>query len=462
MGNCQNCGHELNPGQKFCSKCGTVQPEKQNRAQEKKPKGPSFIQSKGFKILAPIIIVIAVVLFGGYKYIASTLTPDKIEEKFVDAVKNENVKEMKGILNQNRPELTINDEMVLDFLAYFKKHPDFFSETVSQLKRDASNLSINKEYENKKTPISLIREGKKWLIFDSYAVDLKPYYIDVTTNQKPAEVTINGKSVDNLTEEKATFGPYLLSDFKIKGTYSGKYTPVTTTVTLDPLEEESQHLKADLDLTGNAITVSSDYDNAILYINGKNTGKKIKDVDTLNPVPIDGSMKLQAVLKTGAKTVKSNEESITEDGQEVYLGFAEDVSYPMDTDFVDSSSDSDSDTDSGTDEISQAVTEHYQDISNGDYEGAFNLMSSSRRGKYNFTSWKNGLKENYRNDVSISNVEKLDSQHAVVSFSLTSYDEKSNGDTLVQEWGGKWNLIYEDGGWVLNKPEITKIDSYTE
>jgi hypothetical protein len=88
-------------------------------------------------------------------------------------------------------------------------------------------------------------------------------------------------------------------------------------------------------------------------------------------------------------------------------------------------------------------------------------MSTSRRNKYNFNDWQNGLKDNYRNDVQISDVQKIDDIHATVSFTLTSYDQQSNG-TLVQEWGGKWNLINENGQWLLNSPDIKKLDSYTQ
>jgi len=471
---CQNCGHKLNPGQKFCPQCGTVQDKdmeenvtspvsepKQKRAGDANRK-PTFFQSKGFKIIAIVVIVIAIAIFGTYKYIASTLTPEKIEGQFVNAVKKQNVKEMKKILNKNQTELSFNDDVVSDFLAYFKKHPDVFAETVAQLKKDAGNLDINKDYNNRKDPVNLVKDGKKWLIFNYYAVNLEPYYVKVETNETPVDVTINGKSVGKLSEKKSTFGPYLLSDIKIKGSYKAQYTTVTAEESLDPYEEDSQHLAADLDFSGNTVTIYSNNDDAVLYVNGKSTGKKIADIDQFGPVPVDGSMKLQAVLNIDSHTVKSNEGPITEEGQEIDLEFPETDFDGMDTveEYDGDAGYQDGETD--TDSIGQVVSEHYQDISSGNYEDAYGLMSSERRSKYNFADWKKGLEANYRNDVEVSDVQKINDTNAVVSFTLTSYDQNSNGSNLVQVWGGKWNLVYEDDQWLLNKPEIKKLDSYTE
>ncbi|MCM3568999.1 zinc ribbon domain-containing protein [Neobacillus mesonae] len=471
---CQNCGHKLNPGQKFCPDCGTVQKEKEgtsapspepSRVKEVRQGKPSFFQSKGFKIIAGVIVVLAAGLFGTYKYMASTMTPEKIEVQFIDAVKKQNAAEMKKVLNQKQTELTIDDKAVKDFLAYYKKHPDVFSETIAQLKKDAGSLAVNKNYNNKKAPVSLVRDGKKWLLFDYYAVNVKPYYIKVTTNQSPVEVLINGQSVGKMEEDKATYGPYLLSDFKIEGKYKGKYTPVTATESVDPYEEGSQNLHVDLDVTGDRVEVYSNVGDALLYVNGQNTGKKIKDIEAFGPVPVDGSMKMQAVVQAGSRTMKSNEEVVTEDGQEVDLEIPEtdfnSMDYAGDAAYYDNGDAGYSDSsDSDTNAIAQVVNEHYQDISNGNYEDAFQLFSAKRQ-KQSYSNWKKGVEKNYQNNVTISDVQKVDDHNAVVSFSLTSYDRESSGDTLVQVWGGKWNLINENGRWVLSKPEIKKLDSYT-
>ncbi|MBL4954685.1 zinc-ribbon domain-containing protein [Neobacillus sp. YIM B02564] len=476
MESCQNCGHKLNPGQKFCPKCGAVQKREaaapppsapQNRSREENRKGPSFFRSKKFKVLAAVIVILAIGMIGAYQYIASTMTPGKIQAQFVDAVKKQNVKEMKQILNKNQTELDLTDDVISDFLMYLKKHPDVYTKTVLQLKKDAGKLAVNKDYDDRKRPVSLVRDGKKWLVFDYYAINVKPYAVKLETDQDPVEISINGKAVGKISKSNDTFGPYLLSDIEIKATYKGEYMNVVKTESIDPYEEDGQNkegiqnINVELDLSGNTVTVSSNNEDALLYVNGKSTRKKIKDIEEFGPVKTDGSMKLQAVYQLGSHTVKSPEEPITSDGQEVYLEIPA-------TDFVgdyagnDEYSGYDEDMgyiDGDKEAIAQAVRDHYNYISSGNYEEAYDLFSSKKQLNYN--QWKHGVEKNYRNIVEISNIEQIDETNAKVSLTLTSYDRKSSGKTLVQKFGGTWSLIYQDGRWLLNASKIKPQGSYT-
>ncbi|WML29902.1 zinc-ribbon domain-containing protein [Neobacillus sp. OS1-32] len=475
MESCHNCGHQLNPGQKFCPKCGAVQKREaavpppsalENRSREENRKGPSFFRSKKFKVLAAVIVILAIGLIGAYQYIASTMTPGKIQAQFVDAVKKQNVKEMKQILNKNQTELDLTDDAISNFLTYLKKHPDVYTKTVLQLKKDAGKLAVNKDYDDRKRPVSLVRDGKKWLVFDYYAINVKPYAVKLETDQDPVEISINGKAVGKLSKSNDTFGPYLLSDIEIKATYKGEYANVVKTESIDPYEEDGQdkegiqNINVKLDFSGNIVTVTSNNEDALLYVNGKSTGKKMKDIDEFGPVKTDGSMKLQAVYQLGSHIVKSPEEPITSDGQEVYLEIpATDFvgDYYDDSEY--SNYNGDSEYDGDKEAIAQAVRDHYNYISSGNYQEAYDLFSSKKQ--LNYDHWKRGVEKNYRNIVEISNVEQIDDTNAEVSLNLTSYDRKSDSKTLVQVWGGTWSLIYQDGHWLLNASKIKKLDSYT-
>ena len=458
---CRKCGNKMNPGQKFCNSCGTpvttesdAPPQNhpaQSRTQQTAGNAPISTQSKKIIISIGVTAIVLVILFIAYQVIQSTLKPEKVEAKFADAVKSQNAKEMASILNTSRTDLTINEDAVNDFMAYYKNHPDAFSDTVTSLKKDA--VLVKDGINNSKSPVRIITDGKKWLIFNSYVVDVQPYFIDVTTNQKTAEVTINGKSVGEINKKK-TFGPYLLSDFKIKASYKGQYATVSKTKSIDPADlGYSNRLNADLDLRGNSVTIYSDQDDAILFVNGKSTGKKIADIEDFGPVPVDGSMKLQAVLSNGKK---SNEEKITEADEEIDLYFDNSssdssVSQPMDNNGA-----------GETGVASQVVRNHYNDISDDNYLAAYDLMSSARRAKYSLAGWSKGFATNIRNEVTIDSEQFTGTATAVVTFTLTSYDRQSDGSTLVQKFGGSWNLVNENGQWLLDSPNIKKTDSYTE
>ncbi len=461
MDSCNHCGHKLNPGQKFCNSCGapvnnlssapSQDPPSQSRARQTGGNGPVSAKSRKTILAIGIAAIVLVILFIAYQVVQSALKPEKVEAKFEDAVKTQNAKEMAGILSSSSG-LAINEDSVHDFIAYFKNHPDVYSDTVTNLKKDTALVKAG-DYYSSKNPVRIISGGKKWLIFHTYVVDSQAYFIDVNTNQKETDVTINGQTVGKINKKK-TFGPYLLSDFKIKGTYKGKYAGVHDSESIDPLDfGNSKRLSANLNLTGNMISIYSDEADAILFVNGKSTGKKIADIESFGPVPVDGSMKLQAVLSDGKK---SNEEKVTEPDQEVDLYFD---SSSSDFSF---SQPADNSSTGAMGDAAAAVRNHYNDITNGNYAGAYNLMSSARRAKYSLDGWTKGFSNNIRDEVTIDSEQFPSSTTAIVSFTLTSYDKQSDGTTLVQKFGGSWNLVNENGQWLLDSPSIKKVDSYTE
>ena len=122
--------------------------------------------------------------------------------------------------------------------------------------------------------------------------------------------------------KEQTYGPFLPSEHTVKAIYKGKYANVTDQKDLDPKADAADHnLYADLDLTGDHVTIYSDYDDAIVYVNGKSTGKRAGNITEFGPVETDGSTKISAKLKLPSVTVKSNEVAIHEPDQEVELSF---------------------------------------------------------------------------------------------------------------------------------------------
>ena len=55
-----------------------------------------------------------------------------------------------------------------------------------------------------------------------------------------------------------------------------------------------------------------------------------------------------------------------------------------------------------------------------------------------------------------------DGNKAKAYIEMTSYDDQGDGTVLVQEWGGYWNLIKENGSWKLDDPDLEKLDSRVE
>ena len=85
---------------------------------------------------------------------------------------------------------------------------------------------------------------------------------------------------------------------------------------------------------------------------------------------------------------------------------------------------------------------------------AFGLLSTGRRSKYNFTNWENGLKANYRNNVKITDVQKINATSAVFFILTNLLRRKGKWTNIGTGVGRKMNLIFEG--------RHKKLDSYTE
>lgn len=467
MSFCKNCGHESNKKQTFCTNCGVTFEQKQETSiseESKQAKQISFFSTKRSKIGVIIALVLIAGLFTGYKIVKFMNRPSKLVESFVTAIKNDDAGKVSSILSNKEHDVEIDEAAAKQFITYLKDHPDLHSDVKKDLEAQArleeGNSMISKNFSDL---LTLKEGGKKWFIFDQYGILAKPLYIKVTANQDPTTIFIDGKKMGTVKadEDVSTFGPYLPIEHKVKAVYKGEYDTVENEQTLNPSDADEDDLYADFDLTGNHVYVYSNYDDAMLFVNGKNINKTVGEVETFGPVKTDGSIRLHAEIKDSSGIKKSNTVAIQEAAQEVELYFEEeygDIEYYDETD----PSDIEVDYEDESTTIQDVIAAHYNQISNGNYSEAYDLFSSNRKGKFGYEKWAQGLKANYRNDVQYVNVESIDGYEATASFKMTSYDQQADGTSLVQEWGGKWHLVKENDGWKLATPEIKNLGSRTE
>jgi hypothetical protein len=112
--------------------------------------------------------------------------------------------------------------------------------------------------------------------------------------------------------------------------------------------------------------------------------------------------------------------------------------------------------------VESAVRLHYASISNDDFETAYNVFSSNRKRKVSMEGWMKGLQHNIKNEINTVKVTKLEGDSATVYIELTSYDDNGDGTILIQNWGGYWQLVKENGRWALDEADIQKLDSRVE
>ncbi|MDQ0243734.1 putative membrane protein YvbJ [Bacillus fengqiuensis] len=499
MAYCNNCGNKLIDNHRFCAECGQPfkpQPTKANSAPPPVipqistqtetagnpqtssgqsaglPKQPLF-KSKKAKILTVCGLTAALILAGSYYGVQQMLAPKTVANSFIKAVNEKDAQKLKKFINEGQFEMKVNDSQAETFIAYLHEHPRMISSMADGLQSEAASYekddsAVGAADEEGSPYASIKPNGKKWFLFDHYTVEIQTFYTKVLSDIENTEISINGKKEGTIKDGEETFGPFLPGEYTIKAVVKGDYGIVEEEQQIDSSEAEEQTAGVEFDWSKYYVSLFSNYDDAVLVVNNKATEQQIGDIDELGPVPLDGSLKVSAQKQFSSGMKKSNVVTLKKDTEEAELliDFEEEsaVETGSDTALMDMDS-SFEDSSDGADESSAvegAISEHYSSISNDDFAGAYNAFSSARKGKVTMDGWTKGLQQNLHDELNTVRVESIEGNTATAYIEMTSYDEQEDGSTLVQEWGGYWHLLKENGRWTLNEADLEKRGSRIE
>src|SRR5699024_7100454 len=158
----------------------------QSSEQQNKPKKP-FFKNKRSKILTTIIASIAILFLGTYfvmdKYI---FNPESVADKFVAALNEKDIPKIQSIMKEDEIKSNTSKEEITIFLKYLDNNTKMLSNISSHIKEEAisnskgnSNLAEGFEYIDEETLGTINKDGKKWLLFDHYAISFIPMYLEV-------------------------------------------------------------------------------------------------------------------------------------------------------------------------------------------------------------------------------------------------------------------------------------------
>lgn len=473
MSFCRNCGSKLIDGHQFCAECGEPikkDSNQMNPSTEKKqpnqrasvhipntaPKQPLF-KSKKSKIVTIISAVVVALLAGGYYLVKDMTSPTAVAEQFIDAINKKDAGTVKSYINVGQYEIKVNDQEAKTFITYLHNHPRMITSIAEGLLHDASTLEGKSPSTTGETsPYATIQhKGKKWGLFENYTIQIQTFYTDVSSDAEKTDIFLNGTKEITMNEDDKTLGPFLPGEYKIKAVVNGEYGKVEDEKVIDTSEMGEQTATVHFDWEDYYVNLYSNYEDAIVYVNDKNTKKEISDLSEFGPVPLDGSIKVYAQKEFNGGEKKSKVETLKNNTTDVDLTidyYENDVFFEEDYE-VDVADD--------TEAIQQVIVEHYNLISNDEFSNAYNLFSSARKSKVTLDGWSKGLTQNISDSVTELEVISIDGNTAKAYVEMTSYDQQDNG-TLVQEWGGNWNLVKESDGWRLDKAELEKLASRTE
>lgn len=489
---CRECGKELKEGALFCAECGTpvkqpkeqkqvpqkqapvqqspVQPEQTSR-KDMKPKQPLF-KTKKSKVSAIAIAVLVVAMVAAYFIIDRTvMSPTAVANSFVTAIQENDIGKVKQHINEGQLEMDATDEQVEAFVNHLNEYPRLITEISEQLSVEVNAFENGIGYSGGESGTSALatlkQEGKKWLLFDHYVVQVRPVYINVESTADETKIFLDDQEEEKIvvnSESSEKLGPLLPGQYEVKAVVSGAFGDVEQTEQIDLLQSEEMtesEIALYFDFSAHYLPVYSDNEDATVYVNGESTEKQVKDFSVFGPVPLDGSVEVYAEKEFATSIHKSDTNVIDENTYQLdlYLDYTD---YDEEYDLERAEREEIEKLEGEAQKVAEAIYDHYGNITQDNYQEAYNLFSSSMQGKFDVDNWSEGLQANILDDVTTVQVKSVDGNNAEAYIEMTSYDDQDDGSVLVQVWKGDWSLVKESGAWKLDSSSIEKVDSWTE
>lgn len=323
---CKQCGAECKNYKNFCPSCGAKIQEKRDihSNSEKGVQKPKKPMLKKKKVLLISMLILAIALFGVHQYIASTYTPQRVVDDFITAVKKQNVEEAERVIDFSKFDKKFSEKEVKIYLAFLQEKQ---TELLEQLMDYSSNDKYGQEFENVVIDengneiVKMIKGDKKFGLYQEYKIEAIPFELEVYTHLEDVKVEL--LDAKKKLDEENILTKILPGSFELKGVYEGEYSNLTDTFELDFMKAYNNSLAVELEFEEEYIKLSSNEENATLFVNGKSTGETIGSFyNHFGPIATDGSIVLSAEYKIEDKVIKSNEVTVMNDN-DVYLEFEE-------------------------------------------------------------------------------------------------------------------------------------------
>lgn len=342
---CSNCGAEnLDETHLFCKKCGqplkkstsdettsdettatplmannTVDDEKLKATENEMPPTLLATSSKKKKWGIISVAIIAVLLLIGHFTMKTIVNPKKV----IAAMDSDFQKENASAFLKN---FTFDNNTKTDakgFYTYIESQS--WSDIRTQLLANAESLQNGDlidpitDYDDNKI-IKLVREPVLGGLYHKISFQLVPTHVEVSTDYSNIQLTAENDTTDLKAGNSTFIGEFLPGKYKWSAILKSEYGQIPFDGTMkigDAMENNNETY--DLEVKPAYTEIYSNNDDATLYINGKSTNKSIYDLEEIGPLPLDGSVTVQAKVKDGAQTYETQKVKVK--STEIALNF---------------------------------------------------------------------------------------------------------------------------------------------
>lgn len=192
-----------------------------------------------------------------------------------------------------------------------KENGEPFIQFVKENKKRGKDFVNQLRYgDNNETNILRLKE-RKGLLFNSYYIEVKDVYINLSTNLKDTDIYINENFFYKVRENDFSqkFGPMVPGIYNLKGVYNGEYGKIENEVRATVLSSEES---VNIQLKGMYLTLDGNYLEGIVYLNGANTEKTIRQFKDIGPIPSTSKVYAAKKFPWSSEEIKSEEKQIND------------------------------------------------------------------------------------------------------------------------------------------------------
>lgn len=179
----------------------------------------------------------------------------------------------------------------------FEPLAEYYSENPSRVSNIIKDLKNNGE----SGYFTLV--NKKILFFDNYHIEILPVAIKINTNFNNAEVYINDKE---LTDTNLTVS-LIPGKYLIKGKLNTLYGLVEEEKELYIVE----NMEYSLNMQALNISLTSNFEDADVFINDEKINKKVKDIKKYGPIPLNKEINIQLQREFPWGVIKSDKVQVS-------------------------------------------------------------------------------------------------------------------------------------------------------
>ncbi|MCC2326233.1 zinc ribbon domain-containing protein [Bacillus wiedmannii] len=334
---CGTCKKNVADHLNFCPECGSkveviVDNAAASYTEVQSETQPVKSKKNLFLIIGFAIIII--LLFGAYKFGAYKFSKEKQINVMIEAFQKKDINAIDEFVKANDSSLKIKTEDIKAYMRYLKENPSYNKQLLSYLQKETVDQKLTKD-KNAFKDGEIVAEGKEWFLYPKYKFSMKSYYMSVSTTAKNAEIYVNDKKETALSSDKTSkeLGPYFPGTYVVKATAKTELTELETEKEVDLADEQSEKVNVDLSLEGKYVSISSDENDATVFVNGKKRGKLSYGNYKLGPVSTDETVEVHLEKTTDFGVIKSESVKIG-DQSTYYLKFPKETSSSAVGDFV--------------------------------------------------------------------------------------------------------------------------------